>query len=68
MTARKRICLFGTSANPPTGQGGHKGIVSHLASLKCSQGEYPLFDEVRVLPVYNHMFAVSDQSKKKAIE
>ncbi|KAL7476348.1 hypothetical protein ACHAW6_002218 [Cyclotella cf. meneghiniana] len=50
---RKRVCLFGTSADPPTGQGGHLGIVTHLASMDD-------FDEVRVLPVYRHMF----QSKR----
>mmetsp|Transcript_10686 Transcript_10686/g.23643 ORF Transcript_10686/g.23643 Transcript_10686/m.23643 type:complete len:243 (-) Transcript_10686:59-787(-) len=45
---RKRVCLFGTSADPPTGQGGHLGIAQHLASMD--------FDEVRILPVYRHMF------------
>ncbi|KAL3776116.1 hypothetical protein ACHAWO_008717 [Cyclotella atomus] len=47
---RKRVCLFGTSADPPTGKGGHLGIVTHLASMHD-------FDEVRVLPVYRHMFS-----------
>lgn len=46
----KRICLFGTSANPPTGTGGHAGIVQALVGLRK-------FDEVRVLPVYRHSFA-----------
>jgi nicotinic acid mononucleotide adenylyltransferase len=46
----KRICLFGTSANPPTGIGGHAGIVKALVGLRK-------FDEVRVLPVYRHTFA-----------
>jgi nicotinic acid mononucleotide adenylyltransferase len=46
----KRICLFGTSANPPTGTEGHAGIVQALVSLRK-------FDEVRVLPVYSHTFA-----------
>lgn len=45
---RKRVCLFGTSADPPTGRGGHLGIAQYLASMD--------FDEVRVLPVYSHMF------------
>ena len=48
---RKRVCLFGTSADPPTGHGGHFGIVTHLASMES-------LDEVRVLPVYRHMFQV----------
>lgn len=66
--SRRQICLFGTSANPPTGYGGHLGIVSHLAYLKTSyvsvdgnnnNGTSLHFDEVRVLPVYRHMFEVS---------
>eukprot|EP00547_Thalassionema_nitzschioides_P008070 CAMPEP_0194225398 /NCGR_PEP_ID=MMETSP0156-20130528/39524_1 /TAXON_ID=33649 /ORGANISM="Thalassionema nitzschioides, Strain L26-B" /LENGTH=224 /DNA_ID=CAMNT_0038957325 /DNA_START=22 /DNA_END=698 /DNA_ORIENTATION=+ len=46
---RRQICLFGTSADPPTGEGGHVGIVRALSKLA--------FDEVRVLPVYQHMFS-----------
>jgi len=42
------VCLFGTSADPPTDQGGHLGIIQHLASMD--------FDEVWILPVYSHMF------------
>jgi nicotinate (nicotinamide) nucleotide adenylyltransferase len=59
---RKRICLFGTSANPPTGAGGHLGIVQALLDLKKSQptdidADSELrFDEVHVLPVYRHTF------------
>lgn len=45
----RRICLFGTSANPPTGKGGHVGLVEALVDLR-------LFDEVRILPVYRHTF------------
>jgi hypothetical protein len=88
---KRRICLFGTSANPPTGKGGHVGIVKYLASLPWSGGEVATvvqenknqiicsdsfissgqqpgqqqqstkhrFHEVRVLPVYKHMFDVS---------
>ena len=47
---RRQICLFGTSANPPTGEGGHVEIVKSLSALDR-------FDEVRILPVYSHMFA-----------
>lgn len=50
---RRQVCLFGLSADPPTGEGGHLGIVTHLSSTM------DLFDEVRVLPVYRHMFSVS---------
>lgn len=64
MSGLKRICLFGTSANPPTGWGGHAGIVQFLASMtSCNTDESHdtslLFHEVRVLPVYKHMFHVS---------
>lgn len=52
-TRRRQVCLFGLSADPPTGEGGHLGIVTHLSSTM------DLFDEVRVLPVYRHMFSVS---------
>ena len=50
------MCLFGTSADPPTGEGGHLGIVRHLAYSSSSSFD---FDEVRVLPVYRHMYGVS---------
>ncbi|KAL7471564.1 hypothetical protein ACHAXS_011845 [Conticribra weissflogii] len=46
---KRRVCLFGTSADPPTGIGGHLGIAKYLASMEE-------FDEVRILPVYSHMF------------
>jgi nicotinic acid mononucleotide adenylyltransferase len=47
---RRQVCLFGTSANPPTGDGGHVGIVQSLSELQR-------FDEIRILPVYRHTFA-----------
>lgn len=46
----KKVCLFGTSADPPTGNTGHAGIVKYLSSLT------QLFDEIWVLPVYQHMY------------
>jgi nicotinic acid mononucleotide adenylyltransferase len=46
----RKVALFGLSANPPTGKGGHLGIVQFLVGTG-------LFDEVWVLPVYQHMFA-----------
>jgi hypothetical protein len=65
----KKVCLFGTSANPPTGINGHGGIISTLASLtlksnddgglKKEDSQSLQFDEIRVLPVYKHMFSVS---------
>jgi len=50
--AKRRVCLFGLSADPPTGTGGHVGIVRKLSTLSE-------FDEIRVLPVYRHTYAVS---------
>lgn len=44
-----RVLLFGSSANPPTGKGGHAGLVSWAAS-------HADVDEVWVLPVYRHAF------------
>lgn len=58
---RKHVCLFGTSADPPTGRGGHLGIVTHLISLEE-------FDEVRILPVYRHMFEVSRIAYSESLE
>lgn len=48
--SRRQVCLFGTSANPPTGNLGHRGIVQALAKLEH-------LDQVRVLPVYQHTFS-----------
>ena len=59
----RKVCLFGTSANPPTGDGGHAGIVKYLANYPSDEtdsGAGLYFDEVRVLPVYRHMFDVSE--------
>mmetsp|Transcript_9110 Transcript_9110/g.17063 ORF Transcript_9110/g.17063 Transcript_9110/m.17063 type:complete len:244 (-) Transcript_9110:315-1046(-) len=44
----KKVAIFGLSADPPTGDGGHAGVVQQLASM---------VDEVWVIPVYKHMFA-----------
>lgn len=50
-THKKRILLFGTSADPPTGEGGHVGIAKALSALVPEW-----CDEVRILPVYRHSF------------
>lgn len=50
----KRLALFGLSANPPTGLGGHQGMVRALVRSEK-------FDEVLALPVYTHMFAAKRQ-------
>ncbi|GAX20118.1 hypothetical protein FisN_17Lh071 [Fistulifera solaris] len=43
----RHIALYGLSADPPTGHGGHVGIVQALVDL---------FDEVHILPVYRHTY------------
>ena len=44
----RNILIFGLSGNPPTGRYGHLGIVHHFS---------PLFDEIWLLPVYDHPYA-----------
>lgn len=44
------IALFGLSANPPTGESGHVGIVRALVQTGR-------FDEIWILPVYQHMYS-----------
>ena len=46
----KRVAIFGLSGNPPTGSKGHAGIVNFLVQTG-------LFDEVWVLPVFQHMYS-----------
>ena len=63
---KKRVCLFGLSANPPTGEGGHVGIVRELSQMMMrvknnndgtdSSEEEERFHEIRILPVYSHMY------------
>ena len=50
--------MFGLSANPPTGLGGHAGIV-RWAATKARLKEWggAGADEVWVMPVYRHAFA-----------
>jgi len=48
---QRSICLFGLSADPPTGVQGHVGIVQALQQ----QDEW---SELWVLPVYRHTFSV----------
>lgn len=47
---KKRVAIFGLSANPPTGDGGHRGIIRYLY-------ERGNFDVVFVVPVFQHMYA-----------
>eukprot|EP01039_Chlorochromonas_danica_P008378 gene8378-9234_t len=44
-----KVALFGLSANPPTGIGGHQGVVRHVVQMDQ-------FDEVWILPVYKHIY------------
>ena len=48
-----RVCLFGLSADPPTGYGGHVGIVQALLSDPQQTWDY-----IGILPVYRHTYAV----------
>jgi len=57
------VAVFGLSADPPTGEGGHAGIVRWCASeltVPARRGEpdsgLRRVDEVWVLPVYRHIF------------
>lgn len=63
---KRRVCLFGLSANPPTGEGGHVGIVRELSQMMTrvknddetcrNEEEEEKFHEIRILPVFSHMF------------
>lgn len=57
MSIRSKVCLFGSSANPPTGEGGHVGIITAISKVAE-------FDEIRVIPVYRHTF----NSKRNILE
>ena len=46
---RPRVCLFGLSADPPT--------VAHVAIVQALLQKVEV-QEIRILPVYRHMFAV----------
>jgi len=58
-SAVRRVCLFGLSGDPPTGHGGHLGIVRALQRMtKDDDSQTWAFDEIRILPVYRHTFSV----------
>ncbi|GBG27739.1 Hypothetical Protein FCC1311_039622 [Hondaea fermentalgiana] len=48
MTKKKRVAIFGSSSNPPTGKEGHLALVRKLAED---------FDQVLVGPVYRHIYS-----------
>jgi hypothetical protein len=64
-STKRRICLFGLSADPPTGTGGHGGIVQTLSSL--ATGTDGGLDEIRVLPVYRHTYAVGNSRRGSSL-
>lgn len=53
----RHIAIFGLSANPPTGDTGHRGIIKYLCSRVNHDGS-SFFDEIIILPVYQHMFSL----------
>ena len=63
----KVTALFGTSANPPTGRGGHKTILEWLVGNTeklLTDGTAVCVYDVWVLPVYKHVF----QEKKNLLD
>lgn len=52
----KTVALFGFSANPPTGEGGHVGIVTWLLQAPLPELDGDVVDEVWALPVFAHRF------------
>ena len=46
----KKILLMGLSANPPTGDGGHRGICRYFVDTN-------MFSEIWLLPTYIHSYA-----------
>ena len=59
----KKVVLFGSSANPPTGLGGHIGIVKYFSGI-CLILDFiivALFDEVWILPVFRHAYSSKRQ-------
>jgi hypothetical protein len=48
---KHHVCLFGLSADPPTGESGHVGVVRAIIEMN----EY---DELHILPVFKHSFRV----------
>ncbi|GLD95340.1 hypothetical protein PINS_up003984 [Pythium insidiosum] len=49
---KREVLLYGTSANPPNGMTGHMGAVAFCREL---------FDEIWVLPVYQHIYSTKRQ-------
>jgi len=58
MINKKQILLFGLSANPPSGNGGHQSITEYFAqNLQKNEKDNREFNEIWILPVYSHAFS-----------
>jgi hypothetical protein len=66
----KKICLYGLSGDPPTGEGGHRSIVEYLSKSRNNttnanrnantingNKQVPTFDYIFVLPTYKYAIA-----------
>lgn len=53
--SKPTICLFGLSADPPTGSGGHVGMLQALMDT------LPPSTHIYILPVYRHTFSEKRQ-------
>jgi hypothetical protein len=67
---RIKICLYGLSGDPPTGEGGHRSIVEYLSKSRNNtintnrnantingNKQVPTFDYIFVLPTYKYAIA-----------
>lgn len=52
----RRVLLFGLSANPPTGEGGHLGLVRWAAERREHPELGGELDAIWVLPVHRHAY------------
>lgn len=55
--ATHRVLLFGLSANPPTGERGHLGLIRWVVEEASVQALGDRFDEVWILPVHRHAYS-----------
>lgn len=57
MAELRRVLLFGLSADPPTGAGGHLGLIRWAVARPAHPELGGRLDAIRVLPVYRHAYA-----------
>lgn len=55
--ADRRVLLFGLSGDPPTGDGGHLGVVRWAAERGIHPELGGRLDAIWILPVYRHAYA-----------